>query len=231
MNVSLLYYALKVSAVGGIVAADETSYGQFMLSRPIAAGFLTGIATGNLMLGTILGAVFELLYIDVLPFGGSRFPTAGFAAVISVSICGYLGLSNILEAGGIIPLLFLYSALTANIGGRLVVGVRRTNSRLLKTASGLVESGDYSKAGLIHCTGILVSFLRGFVTILVAFSLTVPFKELLETRVLGSGPGSMYLLMPFVALGLGIACKMYVTRRRIVHMFLGGFITILILYI
>jgi PTS system mannose-specific IIC component len=231
MSTGILLYILKVSTVGGIISVDETSCGQFMLSRPIAAGLITGLITGNVLLGTFIGALFELLYIDVLPVGGSRFPSAGLAAVTAVSICGYLELQSVWDAGGLIPLLFLISAIAAGVGGWLVVRVRRVNALLTGKTCDAVRDGKFMKMGIVHLAGILLSFFRGFVVVFVVMLLIVEFQLFFREVTLFSGPGVMLLLIPFAALGASTALRAYVTRRRVFNVLIGSFITIIFLYL
>jgi len=227
----VIYFALKAAVVGGVVSADETSCGQFMLSRPIASGFLTGLVLGKPVLGSVVGAFFELLYLDLLPAGGSRFPSAGLAAVTAVSVCTYLGFDSFRDAVWFIPLLFLLSALSAGTGGWLVVRVRRTNTRLFGIAGAAVSQGKFLRMGFVHLAGILLSFSRGFLTVSLFFCLTVTLFFIVEKAHVSAGPAPALLVIPFAALGTASALRSYVTKKRFLHVLFGGFITLLILYL
>jgi len=65
---------LQVTLLGGLLALDGTSVGQFMLSRPLVAGGLVGWVLGDPALGFTIGAVLELYLLVSFPTGGSRFP-------------------------------------------------------------------------------------------------------------------------------------------------------------
>jgi len=45
------------------------------------------------------------------------------------------------------------------------------------------------------------------------------------------GPGPALLIVPFTALGAASALKAYVTKKRVLHVLLGGLVTLLILYL
>ena len=49
-----------VALLGGVLALDGTSVGQFMLSRPVVAGALTGWMLGDPALGLLIGTLLEL---------------------------------------------------------------------------------------------------------------------------------------------------------------------------
>jgi mannose/fructose/N-acetylgalactosamine-specific phosphotransferase system component IIC len=74
---------LALCLFGGWVAADATSFGQLMISRPIVACSVAGWIAGDPLAGATIGVVLEVLSIDVLPVGAVRYPESGPAAVIA----------------------------------------------------------------------------------------------------------------------------------------------------
>ncbi len=50
---------LYIGLLGGLLALDTTSVGQFMFSRPLVAGAITGWVLGDLSLGLTIGVVLE----------------------------------------------------------------------------------------------------------------------------------------------------------------------------
>ncbi len=52
---------LLLSLLGGVLAVDGTSVGQFMVSRPLVAGVLAGWLLGDPMSGLWVGGILELL--------------------------------------------------------------------------------------------------------------------------------------------------------------------------
>jgi mannose/fructose/N-acetylgalactosamine-specific phosphotransferase system component IIC len=215
-------YFVKMGLAGGIVAADETAVGQVMLSRPIAAGFLTGLIAGNVELGILFGALFELLYIDILPVGGAAFPSAGLAAVSAVSVCGLLGWQDLAGIGGFLPFLFLVSALAAMAGGRAVSGVRKMNERLSEKALEAARRGRFALVGGIHLAGVFPAFLRGFTVVFHVLLAVVFLRSFIEDAAVMNGPGRGLLAAPFAALGIALVMKVHVNRRRIVFFLLGA---------
>ncbi len=218
-------YFLKMGIAGGIVAADETSVGQVMISRPIAAGFVSGLLAGNLELGVLMGALFELLYIDVLPIGSAAFPSAGLAAVSAVAVCGFMGWQDLAGVGGFLPFLVLLSALAAGVGGRAVASVRRTNERLTGKAAEAVREGRLGLMQGAHLAGIPLSFLRGFTVVFHVLLAVLFLRGIIGTPAFPAGPAPGVLAAPLAALGVAIVLKSFLNRRRIFLFVLGAAVT------
>ena len=54
-----------IGVLGGLLALDATSVGQFMISRPLVVGVLAGVVVDQPLLGATIGAILEL-YLLVL---------------------------------------------------------------------------------------------------------------------------------------------------------------------
>lgn len=76
---------LLLTLLGGVVALDAVSLGQTMVSRPIVAGTLAGLVTGDPVTGLQVGAILELFLLVAVPAGGGRMPEGGVAAVVAVA--------------------------------------------------------------------------------------------------------------------------------------------------
>ena len=76
---------LLLALLGGVVALDGVSLAQTMVSRPLVAGALAGLVTGDLAAGLQVGALLELFLLVAVPAGGGRMPEGGVAAVVAVA--------------------------------------------------------------------------------------------------------------------------------------------------
>ena len=65
---------LPLSLLGALLGLDTVSFPQAMLSRPIVAATLGGAIVGAPLAGLIVGATLELIAVETLPFGASRYP-------------------------------------------------------------------------------------------------------------------------------------------------------------
>ena len=79
---------LLVSLLGGVLALDGTAVGQFMVSRPLVAGALTGWLVGSPAVGLAVGALLEAYLLVSFPSGGARYPEGATAAVVAVASAG-----------------------------------------------------------------------------------------------------------------------------------------------
>jgi len=116
---------LTLCLLGGALAVEGTSFGQFMASRPLVAATVTGWVLGDPASGLILGAVLELLHLSVVPVGGARFPEVGPAAVVATATAAAGGWQ-----GAGIALGCLMALAWGQLGGWSIVVLRRVNGRV-----------------------------------------------------------------------------------------------------
>src|SRR5579864_1369574 len=77
---------LPIALLGGVLGLDVVSFPQAMISRPIVAATLAGALVGQPPSGLLLGAALELIALETLPFGASRYPEWGSASVVGGAI-------------------------------------------------------------------------------------------------------------------------------------------------
>lgn len=126
-----------LSLVGGLLTVEGTGAGQFMISRPLVAGTLTGFLLGTPAAGCALGALLEVYLLVSFPTGGARFPEAAPATVAAV-VAGAAGTAGALAVALAMALVWgqvagLSTTLLRIVNGRLAVpeGDRRTPSRVV----------------------------------------------------------------------------------------------------
>ena len=73
---------LPVAIVGAVLGLDVVSFPQAMISRPIVAATLGGALAGDITSGLVAGAVLEMIALEMLPVGASRYPEWGTASVV-----------------------------------------------------------------------------------------------------------------------------------------------------
>ena len=146
---------LSLAFLGGLLALDATSVGQFMVSRPLVAGALAGWWLGDSAVGLEIGAMLELFHLAGVPAGGTRVPESGPASVVAVAVS--------ISAGGLAGLaLGLVAGLAVSEIGAMTVGVQRHMATVL---FGRMESGSVtaSKLTAAHLSSVLLDFVRGVV--------------------------------------------------------------------
>lgn len=148
---------LLVAVLGGVLALDGTSVGQFMVSRPLVAGAITGWALGDPATGILVGAVLELYLLVAFPTGGARFPEGGTATVVAVA-------SGVGIAGpGTLPLAVAAGLLWGQVGGwsttahRELVGWIVPEPGSTSVRPGRIVSGHLGSVALDFGRGALVT--------------------------------------------------------------------------
>ena len=144
---------VQVSLLGGLLALDGTSVGQFMLSRPLVAGALVGWALGEPALGLMVGAILELYLLVSFPTGGSRFPEGATATVVAVASAA--GSS----APGALPLAVAVGLVWGQLGGFSITALRHLNARLVPEPSRAPRGSSDVTAP--HVLALLLDFARG----------------------------------------------------------------------
>ncbi|MGB1779024.1 MAG: PTS sugar transporter subunit IIC, partial [Longimicrobiales bacterium] len=118
---------LRFGVLGGLLGLDGTAVGQFMMSRPLVAGWLSGWAAGAPGLGITIGAILELFLLVSFPTGGARFPEGSTAAVVAV------GVAVPFDGSGAVAASVAMGLVWGEVGGWSVTVQRRVNSRLVPT--------------------------------------------------------------------------------------------------
>ncbi len=139
--------------LGGILALDGTSVGQFMISRPLVAGTLTGWVLGDPVLGLVVGGVIELYFIPVFPVGGAEFPEGGPPTLV-----GVVAAAGIPGAGGI-ALGVMVGLLFSRLAALSVHLLRKANSRIVPDPARAQVSSRQVVLAHLGCAGL--DFLRG----------------------------------------------------------------------
>lgn len=155
----LLLFAL----LGGIVALDNVSAVQSMISRPLPAAFLAGTVLGVPVEAAAVGAFLELYMLVAVPAGGGRMPEGGSAALasaVTVSLApGAAGLALGTAAGLLWGVVASWSQ----------TGLRRMNGERVPIPG---ESAISARAvGLALAGGIVRDFSRGALLAVAAWAL------------------------------------------------------------
>lgn len=151
---------LAVGVLGGLVGVDATSVAQTMISRPIIAATLTGVALGRPAEALLLGSILELFALVILPVGAARYPESGTAAVAAVA--AYEWAAPVLSPTAAL-LAILFALLWEHVGGQSVVLARRFNETF-------VNVNDAPDPGRVlerrHRLAVLVDLLRAVIVTL-----------------------------------------------------------------
>lgn len=142
---------LLLGLLGGMLALDGTSVGQFMVSRPLVAGALTGWLVGDPFTGVAIGALLEAYLLVSFPSGGARYPEGATATVVAVASASGA------DPLGALPLGVAVGLVWGQVGGFTVSGLRRLNGWLVPDA----EAPRPGRVAAFHLAAIALDGLRG----------------------------------------------------------------------
>jgi len=148
---------LPISILGAVVGLDTVSFPQAMLSRPLVSATLGGAIVGSPGGGLLIGAILELIALETLPFGASRYPEWGSASVLGGALYG----SSPAPAAGAATLALLAALATAWIGGWTMVRLRQLNGRWAARAQGALDAGARGTVIGLQLRGMTADLVRG----------------------------------------------------------------------
>lgn len=157
-------HLFTIALLGAIIGLDVVSFPQAMISRPIVAATITGLILGNAAGGLLVGATLELIALETLPVGASRYPEWGSAAVVG----GALFALRPSPSAGALAVAVLGALATAWVGGWTMYVIRRFNGAIARRWIPTLGLGSGRAVVAIQTAGITADFIRGGVLTLVA---------------------------------------------------------------
>lgn len=155
---------LPVALLGAFLGMDVVTFPQAMISRPIVAATVAGAFIGNAPAGLMMGALLELLALEMLPFGASRYPEWGSASVVG----GALYASVAGDPAGALTVSLLAALVTAILSGKSMVWLRRLNGSYATRQRAALERGSSKAVTGLQLFGLTGDLIRGFLVTLVA---------------------------------------------------------------
>lgn len=159
---------LTIALLGAIIGLDVVSFPQAMISRPIVAATLTGIVLGEPEGGLLVGATLELIALETLPVGASRYPEWGSASVVGSALYAL----RPLHPAGALTVAVLGALATAWVGGWSMYVIRRFNGTIARRWIPTLGLGSGRAVIAIQIAGIAADFARaGLLTLLALLAL------------------------------------------------------------
>lgn len=155
MTALSLGQVLLLLAWGTVVAVDLVSVPQALLSRPLVAGCVAGLVTGDVEAGLRVGVLFELFALDVLPIGAVRYPDYGPATVVAAALGAGVPWEIGLGLGATLGLVL------AVLGGGSLQWVRRLNARAIQHRAAALAAGHSSAVRRLQYGGLARDAVRG----------------------------------------------------------------------
>lgn len=159
--------------LGALLGLDVVAFPQAMISRPIVAATATGALAGDPLRGLAIGVALEFFALEAMPFGSSRYPEWGSAAVIG----GVLFSRTAEGTAGAMTVAVLIALIAAGIGGTSMHLLRRLNAAVARTQQARIARGSGSAVTVVQLTGLTIDLVRaGAVTALI-LAVAVPLYD------------------------------------------------------
>jgi mannose/fructose/N-acetylgalactosamine-specific phosphotransferase system component IIC len=161
---------LPLGILGAVLGLDTVSFPQAMLSRPLVAATLGGAIGGAPLGGLLIGAALELIALETLPFGASRYPEWGSASVVG----GALFASAPEQPAGSSALSIIAALSTAWFGGWTMVKLRQLNARWAAHSQRALDAGARGAVIGLQLRCMTADLMRGFLLTIVAAAVFAP---------------------------------------------------------
>lgn len=171
----ILLDALPLALLGAVLGLDVVSFPQAMISRPLVAATLAGALLGHPGEGLLMGASMELIALETLPFGASRYPEWGSASVVGGAIFAAHAERN----PGALGVALLCALATAWVGGISMVWLRRLNARWASRAVAELDAGSARAVVGLQLRGMTADLARGGLLTWLALVVLSPLATLL----------------------------------------------------
>ncbi len=161
---------LPVTLLGAVLGLDTVSFPQAMLSRPLVAATLGGTLIGSPVSGLLAGAALELIAVETLPFGASRYPEWGSASVVG----GALFASHPEHPPGAMTLAIVAALATAWFGGWTMVKLRQRNAVWAAHSRGALDAGARGAVISVQLKGLTGDVARGALLTALSWAVFAP---------------------------------------------------------
>jgi mannose/fructose/N-acetylgalactosamine-specific phosphotransferase system component IIC len=161
---------IPLALLGGVLGLDVVSFPQAMISRPIVAATLGGAWAGDAVSGLLVGAVLELIALDTLPLGASRYPEWGSASVVG----GALFAAHSAHPPGSMAITVLGTLAAAWVGGWTMVKLRGLNARWARQRRDALDAGSRDAVIGLQLLGLTADLARGALFTALAFAILAP---------------------------------------------------------
>jgi PTS system mannose-specific IIC component len=225
--VSLLE-ALPIALLGALLGLDVVSFPQAMVSRPIVAATLAGTFIGNPPAGLLIGVVLEMIALDTLPFGASRYPEWGSAGVVG----GALFAAQPPGMPGALPATLLAALLTAMISGWSMVVLRRLIASRLERTRDKMEEGSRDALLSLHISGMSMDLLRGGLVTITAMMVFAPLvRAIVAIWGSDSAPSRAVVVVIAAMVAGGALWKVFHSVRYVLWFLLAGLVVWVVLLV
>jgi mannose/fructose/N-acetylgalactosamine-specific phosphotransferase system component IIC len=212
---------LPIAMLGGVLGLDVVSFPQAMISRPLVAATFTGILIGQPASGLLIGATLELIALETLPFGASRYPEWGSASVVG----GAIFASHPSHPAGAMTLAMVAALATTWVGGWTMVKLRQANAHWAGQRRQALEAGSRGAVISLQLLGMTADLLRGVALTAIAYALLAPLADFcIRTWMMDARTSRAIAVATAASVAGGAAWKLFHSTAGARWFFIGGLI-------
>lgn len=163
---------LPFALLGAVLGLDVVSFPQAQLSRPLVSATMAGALAGSPFAGLLVGAALELVAMETLPVGASRYPEWGTASVVGGALFALLPINT----PGAMTCSLVAALFTAWVSGWSMVVLRRQNAVWARKRREKLEAGSRNTVVRLQIGGLTADLVRGG---LLTFLALLAFRPLL----------------------------------------------------
>ena len=210
---------LPIALLGGVLGLDVVSFPQAMISRPLVAATFTGILIGQPASGLLIGATLELIALETLPFGASRYPEWGSASVVG----GAIFASHPSHPAGAMTLAMVAALATTWVGGWTMVKLRQANAVWAGQRRDALEAGSRGAVISLQLLGMTADLLRGAALTAIAYALLAPLADFcIRTWMMDARVSRAIAVATAASVAGGAAWKLFHSTAGARWFFIGG---------
>ncbi len=161
---------IPLGLLGGLLGLDVVTFPQAMISRPLVAATITGALVGHGVSGLLVGAILELIALETLPFGASRYPEWGSAAVVG----GAIFATHPSHPAGALAVAMLAALATAYVSGWSLLKLRELNAVWAGHLRVAIDGGDRQAVMGLQLIGLTADMLRAALLTAIAYAILAP---------------------------------------------------------
>jgi mannose/fructose/N-acetylgalactosamine-specific phosphotransferase system component IIC len=210
---------VPIALLGGVAGLDTVSFPQAMISRPLVSATIGGALVGAPGPGLLIGAMLELIALETLPVGASRYPEWGSASVVAGALYGRAG-SDVV---GALIVAVLGALVVAWIGGWTMVRLRQRNAVVARRRRESLDAGSRGAVLDVQLAGLTADFVRAVLLSAIAYALLVPAERLVLAHWSAPEQWSRAVLVATAAsVALGSTWKLFHSTVGARWLFFGG---------
>ncbi|MDD3250259.1 MAG: hypothetical protein GX874_09340 [Smithella sp.] len=221
----MLIQIVILSLVGGLLCLDRI-FLQAMLSRPVIVAPVMGLLLGDLYTGLIIGAIFELFWMDRAPIGIYIPPNDSIASAFAAAVAILAGQSLGAVTKELTALSVLLAVPFGILAKRMDVRMMAFNDRLSDRALEAARSLDLRAIESLIWRALARAFVLYAALLLILQVIFVPAVIWLYPKLPVSIGGALSLTYYFLpVLGIGVALST-IKLRGAVPVFCAIFLAI-----